>query len=157
MESFFDIARVLTENSECTLMGSLCLYLTVPSVLGREVHDVDLFADDDPQNLRNIMTILKERGFELYSWQNRITPEVDLQLLRGRYYFRAVKDGLTVDVTYEKPEFTYQDMKQYETVSRGIRIYSARGLVRLLSCSDREENRVQLERLLTQINNSENT
>lgn len=140
MESFFDAARYFTQNSRCTLIGSLCLYMLAPDILGREVHDVDLFAHGSEDNLRRIISLMEDGGFEVFSWQDRIDRYVPLSLLRGRYYLRGIRGGLIVDVTYEKDSLSYEEMEQYEIIRDGIRLYCRKGLIRILEDSDREEN-----------------
>ncbi len=151
MEEFFELAGYLTNNSVCTLMGSLCLYLTAPDILGREVHDVDLFSDDTEENLRRIIGLLEDRGFDVFSWQDRIDHSVDMDMLRGRYYIRGIKDGLIADITYESDILSYDELKRYETVNKGIRHYDIEGLILLLSCSDREEHLLQRDRLIKKL------
>lgn len=150
MERFFETARYFTQNSRCTLIGSLCLYMLAPDILGREVRDVDLFAENTEENIRTIISLMEKRGFKVYSWQDRIDSSVPLSLLSGRYYFRGIFGDLTVDVTYEKDGLTYGDMKRHEIIRNGIRLYDTEGLIRILSDSDREENLRQAEMLRTQ-------
>lgn len=140
MERFFEIARYFTQNSKCTLIGSLCLYMIAPEILGREVRDVDLFAENTDENIRNIIRLMEKSGFEVFSWKNRIDRNVDLSLLKGRYYIRGIRNRLNVDVTYEKDGLTYNELQKYEIVRDGIRLYDRNGLIKILSESDREEN-----------------
>lgn len=140
MERFFEIARYFTQNSKCTLIGSLCLYMIAPEILGREVRDVDLFAENTDENIRNIIRLMEKSGFEVFSWKNRIDRNVDLSLLKGRYYIRGIRNRLNVDVTYEKDGLTYNELQKYEIVRDGIRLYDRNGLIKILSKSDREEN-----------------
>ena len=104
MEKLFETARYFTGKTDCTLIGSLCLYMLAPELLGRLPNDVDLFADNNEDNIRKIISLMEERGFEVFSWQDRIDKNVPMSLLRGRYYIRGICDGLTVDVTYEEGE-----------------------------------------------------
>lgn len=147
-EVFFETAKFLTQNSRCTLIGSLCLYINAPQLLDREVHDVDLFADFNEQNLRLIISLLESLDFEVYSWQDRIDSSVPMSLLKGRYYIRGIRDGFHVDVTYEEDGISYSEMQRYEYIKDGIRLYNCDGLIRLLSVSDRDDHISQMNKLV---------
>ncbi len=148
MEKLFETARYFTGKTDCTLIGSLCLYMLAPELLGRLPNDVDLFADNNEDNIRKIISLMEERGFEVFSWQDRIDKNVPMSLLRGRYYIRGICDGLTVDVTYEEGELDYNEMKKYGIIKDGIRLYNRTGLVHILSLSDREEHICQRNALI---------
>ncbi len=148
MEKLFETARYFTGKTDCTLIGSLCLYMLAPELLGRLPNDVDLFADNNEDNIRKIISLMEERGFEVFSWQDRIDKNVPMSLLRGRYYIRGICDGLTVDVTYEEGKLDYNEMKKYGIIKDGIRLYNRTGLVNILSLSDREEHICQRNALI---------
>ena len=148
MEKLFETARYFTGKTDCTLIGSLCLYMLAPELLGRLPNDVDLFADNNEDNIRKIISLMEERGFEVFSWQDRINKNVPMSLLRGRYYIRGICDGLTVDVTYEEGKLDYNEMKKYGIIKDGIRLYNRTGLVHILSLSDREEHICQRNALI---------
>ena len=109
MISYFELKRVATElttRCECILFGSLGLQMAYPQVLPDAPHDADLFAAGNRDNLVQIITLLRDNGYLVYSWQDPIVAGFDWEILRGRFYFRGVKKILgyepaIIDVTYE--------------------------------------------------------
>lgn len=146
------IAEELSNKCECILMGSMALHLEYPMILDSFPEDVDLFADSKIENLRKIISVLMERGFEVFSWQDKIDANVSYELLKGRYYLRGIneKDNnkIIVDITYEKENFCYQEVKASIVKINGIKVFNKEVLVKLLKDSAKKKNRAQAQRLI---------
>lgn len=147
LTALLDIAKQLCAQTKCTLIGSLGLYLAYPQVMDTFPQDADFYADAAADNLSNIISLLQQNGYQVYSWQDRIDDAFDYSLLKGRYYFRGVKGGDIVDITYEIQGMEYSEMQPYEIVQDGIKVYNKAGLMKVLDKSDRERNRAQKYRL----------
>lgn len=144
IEPMLNIARVLTQNTKSVLIGSLGLYLGYPEVLDTFPQDVDLYSEGSPGNLKQIIRILQENGYKVYSWQDEITEEFDYKKLPGRYYIRGIKDGLIVDITYEISNLEYDKMQEFEVCAQDVQIYNKEGVIKVLEQSDRKDHREQL-------------
>ena len=141
------ISEILTQNAECTLMGSLCLSFQHPEILKKSPSDADFYASDELANILKIIDILKNNGYEVYSWQDKINEKFDFALLKGRFYIRGIRDRKNIDITYEIDELDYNLMKVHQIEIQGIKMYDTQGLMILLSKSDKEKNKIQLEKL----------
>ncbi len=144
---YLRIAEILTNNAECRLIGSLSLMFQHPEILERKPSDADFYASDEIENILNIIGILKDNGYEVYSWQDRIDEKFDFGKLKGRFYIRGICDGKNIDITYEIEGLNYFEMKVHETDIQGIKMYDTEGIMILLSKSDKEKNKRQLARL----------
>lgn len=83
------------------LTGSLALRLYMDELDGEPVPDCDLFLDPTPDNLQRWAATLAEEGWTLEVWGERVSPPLDLEHLRGKYYVRAKRGAWVIDGTYE--------------------------------------------------------
>lgn len=154
IKEYLSIAQRLSRQCDCVLMGSLALYLEYPQVLKNFPGDVDMMTSANEANLKNIIRVLKDGGFKLFSWQDEIDETVSCKLLKGRYYIRGLKEidkqSITVDITYESDVVEWQQVKDYYVENQGIKVFAKDVLITLLEISEKEKNQEQA-RLLRQI------
>jgi len=81
--------------------GSLALRLYMDELDGEAVPDCDLFLDPAPDNLQRWAATLTEEGWTLEAWGERVSPPLDVEHLRGKYYVRAKRGAWVIDGTYE--------------------------------------------------------
>ena len=147
LASLAEVARELTADGSCAVIGSFGAWLTVPQVLDHVPHDLDLFLRNDPDAIRRAVRLLQDRGFSVFSWQDRIHEDVSMELLRGRYYIRGIRDALTVDLTYEIRSIGYDAMVPHCIRVNGIGTYTPQGLMKLLEVCERDDLRERLGRM----------
>jgi hypothetical protein len=83
------------------LAGSFALRLYMDELDGEPVPDCDLFLDPTPDNLQRWAATLAEEGWTLEVWGKRVSPPLEMEHLRGKYYVRAKRDAWVIDGTYE--------------------------------------------------------
>jgi hypothetical protein len=101
--------RLLARGVAFAVIGSFALRLHMGELgdelgdaPGREpVPDCDLVVDPAPGNLQRWAATLVEEGWALELWGQPVSPPLELEHLRGKYYVRARKGALVIDGTYE--------------------------------------------------------
>lgn len=146
------IARQMTERFDCLLFGSLGLDMTYPEVLMEGVHDADFYADCTMDNLKAIIAYLKGEGYQVQSWQDPIDDKFDYEKMRGRFYFRAIKEvkdyePAVVDVTYEIRDITYAELSRLTIIQDGVRVLNKEGFLMALSKAERQKHKEEWGRL----------
>ena len=147
LAAFAALARLLTADGEAVVIGSFGTWLTVPQVLGHVPHDLDLSLTDDITVIRHKIHMLEERGFAVYSWQDRVGTDVSPALLKGRYYLRAIRDGLTIDMTYELAAGTFTSLRPHILLVDEIAVYDIPAQMQLLAASDRPDHKARLAQM----------
>lgn len=155
MIPYFELKRVATElttRCECILFGSLGLQMAYPQVLPDAPHDVDLFAAGNRDNLVQIITLLRDNGYLVYSWQDPIVAGFDWEILRGRFYFRGVKKILgyepaIIDVTYEIAGLQYEELDVLTQKVEGIKTLTKDGFICALDRCEKEKHLLECEML----------
>ena len=100
--------------------------------------DADLFAEGSKENILNIISLLKENGYLVKSWQDVIDEEFDYKMLKGRYYIRGIKGCNIVDVTYEIEGIEYDEMRKFHKDMNGIRLYNKEGMITIMDKCPRD-------------------
>jgi hypothetical protein len=111
-----EAVRVLTalagQGVRCVVVGSLARRWLSPDAAPAP-RDVDVLVPGDAASLDRLVGSLLALGFEVFSWTDPVRPPVDPDLLRGRYYLRAVREDrrgrLVVDATYESPLLSFDE------------------------------------------------
>lgn len=141
------IAKTLTTQTDCRLIGSLGIYLECPQVLDTVPSDVDLYARNTIENIKNIIAQMQKMNMTVYSWQDIIDDNFNYDLLKGRFYVRGIKGDKKVDVTYEIENLDYEELEAKGKTIKEINTYNKQGFIRLLDCSDRKDHKELLELL----------
>ncbi len=146
-DAMLNIASLITHNADAVLGGSLGIYLVYPQILDHSPSDVDLYAFYSMDNLRKIIRLLKNELFRVYSWQDEIDEDCNENLLRGRYYFRARKGDIVVDVTYETVGFNYDQLRDYIKDINNVRVYNCEGQLKAIEHADTDRFNLRIEKL----------
>ena len=85
------------------IIGSFCVELLAPGLLGRQPRDLDLLLPDERGPLESFVAAMHELGYAITSWQEAVSLPLKMEKLRGRFYLRATRNALIVDGTYECP------------------------------------------------------
>lgn len=128
-------AAALTAGGEAAVIGSFGAWLTVPQILDHSPMDLDLLTGNREGSVRRAVRILRENGFEVWSWQDRIDENFSWDMLKGRFYIRGIRGGLTVDVTYEIEGVSYDSLKEEYVAVGGVGTYTPAGQKRLLEAA----------------------
>jgi hypothetical protein len=100
--AYLEVLHRLRERGVAfAITGSLALRLYMDELDGEPIPDCDLFLDPAPDNLQRWAATLAEEGWTLELWRERVSPPLDLEHLRGKYYVRAKKGAWVIDGTYE--------------------------------------------------------
>jgi len=148
-QTLSDISKELTSDGMSGVVGSFSTWLIAPAILDHKPNDLDVFISDKIEVLRRAIMILKKRGFEIFSWKERIDESVSYDFLKGRVYIRGVRDDLAVDLTYEIPGVEFDSLKDKYIVINGIGTFDKQGQMRLLEAAsaERPDLKKRLERL----------
>ncbi|MCR5656086.1 MAG: hypothetical protein K6G06_01370 [Butyrivibrio sp.] len=141
------MAQLLTGEADSILIGSMAAYLIHPEILDHKPHDVDLMIDNTLENIKRVIGILKENGYEVFSWTDEIGEDFDYSILPGRFYIRGIRDGLYVDLTYEIVGLTFEELKRHTVTADGIVTCTTEGLIKTLEVCDRPDAAKRIELL----------
>lgn len=155
MIPYIELKRVaveLTTRCNCLLFGSLGLKMTFPQVLPAPPHDADFFAAGDHDNLMDIISLLRNEGYLVWSWQDPVVDGFDFDALQGRFYFRGVKyihgfSPAIVDVTYEILGLPYAELEPQTHIVEGIKVLNREGYICSLSHCVKEKHLRECEML----------
>ena len=103
MEAYFPILNALHEAKvEFAIIGTWALKLYFPfKMADYELNDCDLVMDPSIKNIRKAIKVLKADEWQVKVWEDEVTEIVKWAELKGKYYLRATKDALRLDLTYE--------------------------------------------------------
>lgn len=149
LTDYIEIAQELCCTENCTLVGSLGLYLTYPQILDTYPQDADFFIADDINTLKKCINILWKKKYKVFSWDKEILNIEDIteELLNGRIYVRGIKNNLIVDIMYKREGITYDEMRKFQIRENNINLYSKEGYITMLEYSERKINQAQKQRL----------
>lgn len=147
LQTLSELAQIFTADGFASAIGSFGVWLVAPQALDHLPNDLDLFIDCNAESLKRAVSLLKMHGFDVFSWQDRIDDSFSYELLKGRFYIRGIRDGLTVDVTYEIEHIPYDSLAAHSVMVNGIYTYDIEAQIRLLEVCDRPDLLDRLERL----------
>lgn len=83
--------------------------------------DCDLVLSPEPDNVRRFAATLQADGWDVRLWDLPVQPDkLSAELLQGKYYLRATRDGQTIDGTYECPWIPWENMAAASRVYGGL-------------------------------------
>ncbi|HYH99161.1 hypothetical protein [Hyalangium sp.] len=95
------VRRLQERGVVFAVIGSFALRLRMDALDSEPVPDCDLVVDPAPDNLQRWAATLAEEGWALEVWGQPVSPPLELEHLRGKYYVRARKGALVIDGAYE--------------------------------------------------------
>ena len=103
MEEYLPVLQELTRGGvRFAAIGTWALKVYFPEKMRDYVlHDCDIVLDPDFENVRLAIRVLRTAGWRVSVWGEEVSAAVPADFLRGKYYLRAVKDALNLDLTYE--------------------------------------------------------
>lgn len=105
-----ELAPALQQRGVVPLViGSFALVRIAPQLLDHTPRDLDLLLPDDLSTLEGAHETLVHLGYLVTSWEEALTLPLDRAQLSGRYYLRARREAVIVDLTYECPRLDYHE------------------------------------------------
>ncbi len=86
------------------------------------VKDCDLLIANNITTIRQAIDILQKASWTVSVWETTINEMVDADFLKGKYYLRATKDDLILDLTYECPFIAWTTILNRQQVVRELTI-----------------------------------
>jgi hypothetical protein len=121
--AYLEVLHRLRERSVAfTVTGSFALRLYMDALDGEPVPDCDLFLDPTLDNLQRWAAALVEEGWALTVWGESVSPPLDPEHLRGKYYVRARKDVLVIDGTYEHDTLPLSEILARSSSVQGLQV-----------------------------------
>ncbi|WP_224363546.1 hypothetical protein [Hyalangium versicolor] len=108
--------RLREQGVAFALCGSFALRLYMDALDGEPVPDCDLFLLPTPDNLQRWAATLEREGWALTVWNEPVSPPLNPEHLRGKYYVRARKGALVMDGTYEHDDLSLDALISQATV-----------------------------------------
>lgn len=109
MPPYFEILRQLQAGGiRFLIMGTWALKYAYPRKMeGYEVLDCDIVLENTMTNIRNSIRLLRRCQWEVSLWQRPVDETVQAEMLKGKYYLRAIQADLVLDLSYEYLPFTW--------------------------------------------------
>jgi len=118
---YLEVLRQLREREVAfAVIGSFALRLHLDALDREPVPDCDLVVDPAPDNLQRWAATLAEEGWALAIWDQPVSPPLDLEHLRGKYYVRARKGALVIDGTFELERLPVHELLARATAVQGL-------------------------------------
>ena len=93
MENYFEILKTFEEEKiQYVAIGTWALKLVYPQTMRNyTINDCDLIIENDIQNIRKIIHVLKQKNWIVTVWEVEIDTTVKEDFLLNKYYLRAKK------------------------------------------------------------------
>lgn len=104
------------------------------------VKDCDLVISRADGSLQRAVEILQQERWRLTVWQAPLLMPLDDEQLQGKYYVRALKDDLTVDLLYEHDVFSIENILYSATICRNVKVAPKEILVELKQAAGRPQD-----------------
>jgi len=130
------VLRDLAQAGRFAVTGGLALRLVAPEALDRPPSDVDVLVPEVREAIEPLVCRLQERGFAVTSWGEPVTGPLTPRLIAGRVYLRAIRSGLTIDLTFAPPDI-FEAMWKRATDIKGVPVLTRQDLRRQLERSGR--------------------
>jgi hypothetical protein len=133
MESYFEILQQFSAaRVEYCVIGTWALKAYFPKEMREyELHDCDLAIHPTVSNIQNAADILRLNGWELRIWGAEIPELISAELLTGKYYVRAQKAELTLDLSYALEHPNWAQMSEGVVPWEGFSLAALRHIVML--------------------------
>lgn len=105
MEAYLPVLRLLVEaDVRLALIGTWALKAYFPDEMRDYVlRDCDAVLEPSLENVRRAIGTLLQAGWPPMLWGEPVDAQVGAERLQGKFYLRAERDELCLDLTYECP------------------------------------------------------
>lgn len=131
------------------VIGTWALKKKYPAKLsGYPVKDCDLIIDPSFESIIRTVSVLTKSNWSVTVWEVEINETVQENFLKGKFYLRARKDELMLDITYECPFIPWQEFIAHKELFSGIPLASTDHILHLkeLKGTDRDRRTIHLFR-----------
>ncbi|MEL6820429.1 MAG: hypothetical protein AAFP70_01610 [Calditrichota bacterium] len=131
------------------VIGTWALKKKYPEDLaGYPVKDCDLIIAPLLRSIRQTIAVLVKNNWSVTVWEEEIDDTVEMNFLQGKFYLRARKSKLTLDITYECPFIPWQELMRDKQAYSGIPLASTKHILHLkeLKGTDRDKHITKLFR-----------
>ena len=139
------LLEALSEAAPCLVIGTHAVALSRPDLLDRPPNDTDLLTT--PEALPALATLLLDAGFSLSSWEEPVSLPLPAELLKGRWYLRAQRGLLVLDLTYECPWLDMDACLARSSRVRGIAVAHLGDVACLMEVRGRPDDAERAARL----------
>lgn len=112
MQEYFDILKVFNENQiEYLIIGTYALKIYFPEKMNDyKINDCDILIENDIHEIQILIKLLIKFDWQVEVWNIAIDESVEAEFLKGKYYIRALKDDLCIDISYEYPLISWENI-----------------------------------------------
>lgn len=89
-------------------------------MLDYSIEDCDLLVDNKLENINKLIHLLRQSKWSTTLWNKPIHDLVTKDELKNKYYLRAFKSSLIIDITYEYPLYSWTEIADAIAVHQGI-------------------------------------
>lgn len=143
------LRKLLLEEIQYVVIGTWALKKKYPEILtSYPVKDCDLIIDPSLSAIRRSIKTLKSNSWSVSVWENEIDETVERCFLKGKFYLRARKSELTLDITYECPFIPWKDLWKSRAKKSDIPLASMNHILYLkeLKGTDHDKDIIKLFR-----------
>lgn len=145
-EYFHALAKLTDANVRYAVIGTFGLLAHGLVVEEYIVSDCDLIVEQE--QLKTAWETLRNDGWDTFLWEERIHEFPSVEQLRDKYYVRARRGTLTIDICYENGSIDYAQWINRRKRIGEIFVASTEDILEL----KRENNREKDRRLLDLLN-----
>lgn len=122
-------------------IGTYGLYLREELPADYVLHDVDLVIEADEAMIQKAFDYLQQNNWQLLIWDELIQQLPPLPVLLEKYYLRAKKEALTLDLVFGGMLLSNADLLARAEVIKGIPVASSADILALKRSRDSEIDR----------------
>lgn len=93
--------------------------------------DLDLLVPFDIQVLNDLANLLHSAGYNLFLWDQPLA-DINIDILKGKYYIRALKGDYCIDINYESDVLNFQTTNKNSEQRNEIRVASLHDILALI-------------------------
>ncbi len=140
--NYKNILQLFSENQlPYAVIGTWALKELYPQFMNDyRPKDCDLLIPNEPDIVRQFLNILEKNNWNLTLWGTPIRSAVSSDKLKGKFYVRAEKASLQLDITYENEYFSWEDISMGSHVCNQIHYASLDLILFLKRCKKSERS-----------------
>jgi len=133
LEKYVSILRELSAKEiDYVTIGTWALKRLFPDRMQNyPIKDCDLIIRNDLTEIRKTILLLHNANWQVTVWESDVDELVEAEFLKGKFYLRAKKAQLTLDITYECPFISWQALSGEASTIEGCKIASLQHILHL--------------------------
>ncbi|MGH1366584.1 MAG: hypothetical protein ACRBF0_23685 [Calditrichia bacterium] len=148
LEKYVSTLRQLSaENIAYVTIGTWALKCLFPDKMqGYPIKDCDLIIRNNMTEIRKAILLLRKNRWKVTVWESDVDEQVEAEFLKDKYYLRAKRAQLTLDITYECPFIRWQELSAKKSIIKGCNIASLQHILHLKQIKGSENDLLILKR-----------